>query len=145
MAAASSPANLVFGFETPARFDLRIIVRATGQRFDGNMPWTIPNLILHDKPARLGKHSLSTPFKMNDRRSIGRTKIAKGALLFFSGQTGVRSCWVTDITNVGAGIRAQDLTVLPLNFELSFDNFRTIRKCRLRWRDGEFVGVAFES
>jgi hypothetical protein len=58
----------------------------------------------------------------------------------------VRSRWVTDdITNVGAGIRAQDLAVLPLNLELSFDNFRTIRKCRLRWRYGEFVGVAFES
>jgi hypothetical protein len=82
---------------------------------------------------------------MNDRRSIGRTKISKGALLFFSGQTGARSCGVADITNVGAGIRTQDLPVLPLNFELSFDNFRTVRKCRLIRRDGDFVGVAFEN
>jgi hypothetical protein len=82
---------------------------------------------------------------MNDRRSIGRTKIAKSALLFFSGQTGVRSCCVTDITNVGAGIRVRGLAILPPSFELSFDNFRTVRTCRLRWRDGEFVGVAFES
>jgi hypothetical protein len=82
---------------------------------------------------------------MNDRRSIGRTKIAKGALLFFSGQTGVRSCCFTDITNVGAGIHVGGVAVLPLSFELSFDSFRTIRKCRLRWRNGEFVGVAFES
>jgi hypothetical protein len=78
--------------------------------------------------------------KTNDRRTIGRTKIA--TLLFFSGQAGVRSCCVTDITNVGAGIRAQGIAVLPLNFELSFDHFRTIRKCRLRWRDGDFVGAA---
>ena len=92
------------------------------------------------------RNSVSTALtKTNDRRSIGRTKIAKGALLFFGGQTGVRSCRVTDITNVGAGIRAQGIAVLPLNLELSFDHFRTIRKCRLRWRDGEFVGVAFES
>jgi hypothetical protein len=82
---------------------------------------------------------------MNDRRSIGRTKIAKGALLFFKGKTGVLSCGVIDITNVGAGIRTHDLPVVPLNFELSFDNFRTIRKCRLIWREGDFVGVAFES
>jgi hypothetical protein len=82
---------------------------------------------------------------MIDRRSIGRTRIAKGALLFFGGQTGVRSCGVTDITNAGAGIRTQDLAVLPLNFELSFDNFRTINKCRLIWRDGNFLGVAFEN
>jgi hypothetical protein len=80
-----------------------------------------------------------------ERRSIGRTKIAKSALLFFIGQTGVRSCGVADITNVGARIRTQDLPALPLNFELSFDHFRTARKCRLIWRDGDFVGAAFES
>jgi hypothetical protein len=80
-----------------------------------------------------------------ERRSIGRTKIFKGALLFFTGQRRVRSCGVTDITNVGAGIRTQDLPALPLNFELSFDNFRTVRKCRLIWRNGDFVGVAFEN
>ena len=80
-----------------------------------------------------------------ERRSIGRTKIAKSALLFVIGQASVRSCGVTDITNVGAGIRTQDLPALPLNFELSFDNFRSVRKCRLIWRDGDFVGVAFEN
>ena len=78
-----------------------------------------------------------------ERRSIGRTKIAKTAMLFFVGQTGVRSCVVRDVTNVGAGIRIQDLPALPLNFELSFDNFRTARKCLLIWRDGDSVGVAF--
>ena len=82
---------------------------------------------------------------MDERRSIGRTRIAKGALLFFCGQTGVRSCGVTDITNRGAGISTRDLAVLPLNFELSFDNFRTIRRCRLVWRDGDFLGVAFDT
>jgi hypothetical protein len=82
---------------------------------------------------------------MDDRRSLGRTRIAKAALLFFGGQTGVRSCGVTDITNAGAGIHTQGLAVLPLNFELSFDNFRTIRKCRLIWRDGNFLGVVFEN
>jgi hypothetical protein len=90
------------------------------------------------------RSSLSTR-TMNDRRSIGRTKIAKEALLFFGGQTGVRSCGVTDITNAGAGIRTQDLPAIPLYFELSFDKFRTSRNCRLIWRDGDFVGVAFES
>jgi len=80
---------------------------------------------------------------MDERRSIGRTRIAKGALLFFSGQVGVRSCGVTDITNRGARIRTRDhLAVVPLNFDLSFDNFRTIRRCRLIWRDGRFGGLS---
>jgi hypothetical protein len=57
----------------------------------------------------------------------------------------VRACAVTDITNVGACICTQDLPAMPLNFELSFDNFRTTRNCRLIWRKHDFVGVAFES
>ena len=80
-----------------------------------------------------------------ERRSIGRTKIAKGALLFFAGQVGVRACTVRDITNVGAGVRIQDLPALPLNFGLSFNSFRTSRRCRLIWRDGDFVGVVFSA
>jgi len=35
------------------------------------------------------------------------------------------------------------LNVLPVEFDLSFDNFRTIRGCRMIWRDGDFVGVEF--
>jgi hypothetical protein len=34
---------------------------------------------------------------------------------------------------------------MPLDFELSFDGFRTVRKCRLIWRQDEFFGVAFGS
>jgi hypothetical protein len=79
-----------------------------------------------------------------DRRSIGRTKISKGALLFFSEKTGVHSCTVRDITNLGAGVRIQDLKVVPLDFALSFDNFRSVHMCLLIWRQGDFLGVAFK-
>jgi PilZ domain len=80
-----------------------------------------------------------------ERRSIGRTKILKSALLFFDAQSGVFSCGVHDITNRGARIRLQDLNDLPLNFELTFDNFCTNRRCRVVWRQGDFVGVAFQN
>jgi hypothetical protein len=80
-----------------------------------------------------------------ERRSIGRTKIVKGALLFFSEKIGVHPCTVRDVTNVGAGVRAHDLKVVPLDFALSFDSFRTIRMCRLIWRQSDFFGVAFKS
>ena len=80
-----------------------------------------------------------------ERRSIGRTKISKGASLFFNEKTGVHPCTVRDITNLGASFRTQDLKVVPLDFALSFDNFRTVRMCRLIWRQDDFLGVAFES
>jgi hypothetical protein len=79
-----------------------------------------------------------------ERRSIGRTRINRNALLFFAGMTGVSSCCVCDVTNRGAGIRLAGLNVLPVDFDLSFDNFRTIRGCRVIWRDGDFVGIAFQ-
>jgi hypothetical protein len=81
----------------------------------------------------------------SNRRCIGRTKIEKSALVFFSGQTGVRSCRITDVTNLGAGLSIHDLPALPTTFELSFDNFHSFRKCRLIWRHGDFVGVSFEN
>jgi hypothetical protein len=80
-----------------------------------------------------------------DRRAIGRTRINRSAMLFFHGGVGVSPCCVRDVTNSGAGVRLEQLKVLPVEFDLSFDNFRTVRECRLVWRDADFVGVAFRS
>jgi hypothetical protein len=80
-----------------------------------------------------------------ERRSIGRTKILKAALLFFSEKIGVQSCTVRDVTKSGAGIIAQNLQIIPLDFALSFDGFRTLRSCRLVWRRDDSLGVSFES
>ena len=80
-----------------------------------------------------------------ERRSQGRTVINRSALMFFLGHAGVHSCLVRDITNAGAGIRLNGLNILPSDFGTSFDNFRTMRRCRLVWRRDDFVGAAFES
>jgi hypothetical protein len=78
-----------------------------------------------------------------ERRSIGRTRINRDASLFFAGCAGVLPCCVRDVTNQGAGMRLNGLNVLPVDFDLSFDNFRGARRCHLVWRDGDFVGVEF--
>ena len=80
-----------------------------------------------------------------ERRAIPRTTISKDALLFFDAQRGVLTCRVQNVTNSGAGIELDTLNALPLNFELSFDNFHTVRECRVIWRQGDFVGVAFQN
>jgi hypothetical protein len=80
-----------------------------------------------------------------ERRSVARTTISKGALLYFGAQRGGFACGVYDVTNAGARIRLNGLNILPLNFDLSFDNLHTVRKCRLVWREGDFVGIAFET
>jgi hypothetical protein len=80
-----------------------------------------------------------------ERRSVDRTSISKGALLYFGAQRGVFACGLYDVTNAGARIRLNGLNILPLKFHLSLDNLHTARKCRLVWRDGDFVGIAFET
>jgi hypothetical protein len=80
-----------------------------------------------------------------ERRSKGRTVINRGALMFFEGKGAVHPCCVRDVTNDGAGIRLNGLSVMPFEFGISFDSFRTMRHCRMIWREGDFLGVVFES
>jgi len=78
-----------------------------------------------------------------EQRAVGRTRINRDVLMFFNDN--VHACCVHDVTNQGAGLRVDGLNIVPPEFGISFDNFRTMRRCRLIWRDGDFVGVAFES
>jgi hypothetical protein len=80
-----------------------------------------------------------------ERRAIGRTRINRGVLMHFVGFDGVYGCCVRDVTNLGAAIRLNGLSIIPSEFSISFDNFRTKRLCHLIWRDGDNVGVTFES
>jgi hypothetical protein len=66
-------------------------------------------------------------------------------LLFFGARRGVFGCQLCDVNEAGARIRLRGLTLLPPNFKLTFDNFRTVQKCRLIWRRGDVVGLIFEN
>jgi hypothetical protein len=80
-----------------------------------------------------------------ERRAVGRTTINRAVLMHFAGRESVQVCNVRDVTNHGAGIRLNGLNIVPSEFDISFDKFRTTRRCRLVWRDGDFVGAAFET
>jgi hypothetical protein len=82
--------------------------------------------------------------KMDNRRSADRTRTSKPASIFFGRQKSEHSLdvEVTDLGNGGAGIYKPGKALLPLTFDLSFDNLR--RTCRMVWRRGNFFGVIFE-
>jgi hypothetical protein len=80
-----------------------------------------------------------------ERRAVARTTIHRAVLMHFAGREGVQVCSVRDVTNHGAGIRLNGLNIVPSEFDISFDNFHTTRRCRLIWRDGDFVGASFET
>jgi hypothetical protein len=88
---------------------------------------------------------LQEPRRDAERRAVARTKINRDVLMFFMGQDRVHPCCVRNVTNHGAGLRLDGVNIVPSEFGISFDNFRTMRRCRLIWRNGDFVGAAFET
>ena len=88
---------------------------------------------------------LQEPRRDAERRAVARTKINRDVLMFFMGQDRVHPCCVRNVTNHGAGLRLNGVNIVPSDFGISFDNFRTMRRCRLIWRNGYFVGAAFET
>jgi hypothetical protein len=80
---------------------------------------------------------------MHERRSIGRRWIYRSALLSIPQLKLVCACRLRDLTEKGAGIRVEKISLLPIEFELSIDGFRSCQRCQLIWRQGEFVGVFF--
>jgi hypothetical protein len=89
--------------------------------------------------------TLREPRSDIERRAVVRTTINRDVLMYFLGQDVVHPCCVGDITNKGAGLRLNGLNIVPFEFGISFDNFHTMRRCRLIWRHQDFLGAAFES
>lgn len=81
----------------------------------------------------------------NDRRAFARVAIQRDALLSIPGHIIAQPCAVRDLTVMGASVRLNGIVLLPVEFEISFDGFRTLQPSRLIWRDGDFAGLLFPS
>jgi PilZ domain len=79
---------------------------------------------------------------MVDRRRIARTRISTPALVIANGGSLVRKCLVRDIASLGARLEFQDAPLLPTAFNLTFDG-KTLRRCHVKWRIANEVGVSF--
>jgi hypothetical protein len=80
----------------------------------------------------------------SDRRLVARTIITDGGgLLFFNGRQGVRGVRVIDISRCGVRLRTHRLAILPIEFNVTWDNFANVHKCRLIWRWDELIGAEF--
>lgn len=78
-----------------------------------------------------------------ERRVSDRTPHNRGALLHIGGLNQLFSLTVRDASDRGVGLRLHSsLPLLPVEFTVSEDGFRTVRRCRLVWRDGYFLGAA---
>jgi hypothetical protein len=78
-----------------------------------------------------------------ERRRAGRKLVSETVLLSLPGQTTLQPCNLRDLTALGAGLLLERFNLLPMEFKLSFDSFRTAFDCRLVWRDRDRSGVEF--
>ncbi|WP_291687299.1 hypothetical protein [Bradyrhizobium sp.] len=65
-------------------------------------------------------------------------------LLFFRGGRKLYACVAYNVTQTSAQVHSDELGLLPIDFYITFDKFRTIARCRLVWRYQNRIGVAFE-
>jgi hypothetical protein len=79
-----------------------------------------------------------------DRHVVGRTRIDRDVQMYFLGQDGVHACRVRRDKS-RRRTSSERFEYPPSEFGISFDDFRTMRCCRLIWRDGDFVDAEFES
>jgi hypothetical protein len=79
---------------------------------------------------------------MNERRSIRRTDVLKNVKII-ANRTSFR-CELVDLTNIGACITFAETNKIPDDFELAFGAGPSRRRCRVKWRTGNQLGVAFE-
>lgn len=80
-----------------------------------------------------------------ERRRAARKLVWQTVLLSLRGQIAHQPCAIRDLTALGAGLDLEGFTLLPTEFNLSFDSFRTSFACRLIWRNGDRGGVEFRA
>jgi len=81
--------------------------------------------------------------KNKDRRNVQRTKVLRGAKIIVPQRSPVIHCTVQNLTDGGACLKVANTYGLPQTFDLTFEHGRTRRACRVVWRTGDEVGVAF--
>lgn len=80
---------------------------------------------------------------MEERREITRTHVQKNVQIVVADRVPPIDCVIRNVTSKGAGLSVLAAPGLPIEFEMSFDLWRSLRRCRLVWRRNKEVGVEF--
>ncbi len=80
---------------------------------------------------------------MLERRRSARTSVFKAAQLLVPDNRKVVGCTVRDLSDGGACLDVTSAKEVPDFLQLSFDWFRSMQRCEVRWRSETRIGVAF--
>jgi hypothetical protein len=81
--------------------------------------------------------------QMEERRRFHRAQVRKQAKVVFGPNDGLIDCVVLNLSIGGACLELASPAIIPDQFDLTFDAARTLRACRVAWRSGYKIGVAF--
>lgn len=79
-----------------------------------------------------------------DRRRNHRPRTLKGARIVFNGGYSSFECLVKNLSADGALLKFGDVVGVPNQFELQIEIGQPRRKCTVRWRSGNLMGVSFD-
>jgi PilZ domain len=79
---------------------------------------------------------------MPERRKCPRSRVFKSAKIVV-GTSSVFDCVVRNLTNSGAFIEVSNAVSLPEVMDITFDDGRTFRPSRSKWRTLNAIGVQF--
>jgi hypothetical protein len=101
-------------------------------------------LALELAPSRRHHRVMNDDNDDNDRRDVTRTRVSRSAKIIPPHRGSMIHCTVQNITSSGACLKLANTYGLPETFELTFEQGRTRRACRVVWRTADQIGVAFE-
>ena len=78
-----------------------------------------------------------------ERRRVTRKTLEQTVMLSLAGEVTITPCKMLNLSVLGACVRLKNTPILPTEFRLSFDDFRTSFDCRLVWRQEDRVGISF--
>jgi len=81
---------------------------------------------------------------VEESRARSRSRVLHEARIILDPASPIVPCTLHDLTNAGACLSPVGNVELPERFELTFDRGRSSRSCRVCWRTGDKLGVAFE-
>jgi hypothetical protein len=79
---------------------------------------------------------------MAERRKLVRSRVLKNAKFIVDASL-VIDCFVRNLTVAGAQVELPRTAELPDRLTMTFDSGRTLRSCRIVWRDQNKAGLEF--
>jgi hypothetical protein len=81
---------------------------------------------------------------MKERRVFRRTNVLRNAKIILGHRSPVVSCTVKNLTGHGACLSVASTYRMPDEFELTFEHGRDRRRCYVKWRTHDRLGVSFD-